>query len=960
VKACFVFLVLLAAVVIAQDSLPWQGAIVFDQPVRVDDAPGLSGHPAIHPQTIMDSSWTLYSVWADDRDNDGQFEVFFAASFDTARSWTADANLSQDPSRYYVFPWMAVDRSNLYVVWQAWRGNTWRLYITKSSDRGTTWTSPVQVPDITVVNDFNSGINFGPQPKLAVDSRSDPDTAFIYLLWADNATGKIQMKLARSTDLGVSFADLGIVDKNPDNVNRNPHIAVDDQGRVHCAWARGTGGTNQDPHPWIGYNRSLDHGATFLPADIVVNDNSSGVYRGNPSITCNPGTGEVLISWEDSRRAGGNGNPDVWFARIAVDSFSASANQRVNWWMPDTGARCDNFKPVIRMDPQGIMVAAWHDNPESANSYGIHLAAYSDSAQRFSASQSLISTFTGISSGNFGNNFYSPSLFVQAKVDSSGDTITHFFLVWQDFSEDSVGGNIYSVHGRVVKVLGDIDVDNDSLDVANDTMRVTCRLLSSGPPPEYTEYALGEFILANTSMSYNPDSADGPSLSRVDSFRFAGSLTGPRGTIDSILIPNLPASLGQGQTAICTLEVFVPVALPDGDYSGPITITGKDSTGAPVEETFYVLVTKLGDIDVDNDSLDVSNDTMRVRCHLVSQGPPPLYTEYALGEFMLANTSGSYNPDTADGPSRSFVHSFDFTGVLTGPRGTIDSILIPNLPAYLAQGQTIVCTLAVFVPPDLPDGDYSGPINITARDSLGFLIDETFHALVTKLGDIDVDNDRLDVVRGTMDLRTQPAGPVYHPYAKARFILVNTDISYNPDSLDGPSRSPLMITGFDAYFCSPQDTVDSIYILNLPSYMEVGQAVECTLALVVPVGTPLDQYRGCVTINAYDTLGFRMRDSFRLGVRGPEYRQTLDSLGVAPIPFKPNHGLGHDAIHFQGLTAGARVIVYDASGQEVWRDTEKGDGHLKWKAEVASGIYAYLVVSKDGQSYVKGKLSVIR
>ena len=32
-------------------------------------------------------------------------------------------------------------------------------------------------------------------------------------------------------------------------------------------------------------------------------------------------------------------------------------------------------------------------------------------------------------------------------------------------------------------------------------------------------------------------------------------------------------------------------------------------TGAPVEETFYALVTKLGDIDVDNDSLDVDKET---------------------------------------------------------------------------------------------------------------------------------------------------------------------------------------------------------------------------------------------------------------------------------------------------------------------------------------------------------------
>jgi hypothetical protein len=961
VRTWFLFLGLLVTAATAQDSLPWQGAIVFDPRVRVDDAPGLSGHPAIHPQTIMDSTWTLYSVWADDRDNNGRFEVFFAASFDTAKSWTTpNINLSQDPSQYYVFPCLAVDATNLYAVWQAWRGNAWRILLTRSSDRGTTWTNPAEPPGIAVFNDFNSGINFGPQPKLAIDSRSSPDTTFIYLLWADNATGKIQMKLARSTDLGASFTDLGIVDKNPDNVNRNPHIAVDDEGRVHCAWARGTGGTNQDPHPWIGYNRSLDRGVTFHDSDIVVNDNFDGVYRGNPSITCNPGTGDVLISWEDSRRASGNGNPDIWFARIPRDSFSASANQRVNWWMSDTGARYDNFKPVIRMDPQGIMVAAWHDNPENASSYGMHLAAYSDSAQRFSASQSLLKTFTGMNSGSFGNNFYSPSLFVQAKVDTSGDTITHFYLVWQDFTDDSVGGNIYSVHGRVVRILGDLDVDNDSLDVVADTLRLRGWMPSPSPYP-YKGFALGEFVLANTSTSYNPDTTDGPSLSRIDSLSVTGELTGPLGTIDSIIIPNLPASLGQGQVVVCTLAVFVPEEMLEGDYAGPITIAGRDSGGALIEETFYALFKRIGDLDIDNDSLDVVADTIRVRPRQDSVGPPPHYTEYALGGLMLANTSDSYNPDTADGPSRSLIRWTGFDGVLTGPRGTIDSILIPNLPESLAQGQTAACTLAVYVPAELPDGDYSGPIVIFGYDSLDYKVADTVYALVRKLGDLDIDDDSLHVVHDTVDLHTQPAGPVYHPYAKAEFMLVNTIESYNPDPADGPSRSPLYITGYDAYFCSAQDTIDSIYVLSLPSRLEVGQAIECTLALVIPVGTTIDQsWSGLVSVAAYDTAGYRVRDSLFLGVRGPVPRKTLDSLRVAPIPFKPYQVPGHDAIHFQGLADGARVIVYDASGQEVWKDTEKGDGHVEWKAEVASGIYVYLVVSKDGQSHVKGKLSVIR
>jgi len=151
-----------------------------------------------------------------------------------------------------------------------------------------------------------------------------------------------------------------------------------------------------------------------------------------------------------------------------------------------------------------------------------------------------------------------------------------------------------------------------------------------------------------------------------------------------------------------------------------------------------------------------------------------------------------------------------------------------------------------------------------------------------------------------------------------------------------------------------------VYVLNLPESLAVGQAVECTLALVIPVGESLDSYSGLVAIDAYDTAGYRVRDSFFLTVRGPEPRENLDSLRVAPIPFKPNQNPEHDAIHFQGLSAKARVTVYDASGLLVWSATENGDGHLAWKAEVASGIYVYLVVSADGKASKVGKLSVIR
>ncbi|HTW92333.1 MAG TPA: hypothetical protein VMH22_11560 [bacterium] len=535
--------------------------------------------------------------------------------------------------------------------------------------------------------------------------------------------------------------------------------------------------------------------------------------------------------------------------------------------------------------------------------------------------------------------------------------------------------------------LGDLDIDPDSLDVSADTLR----LKGAG------SWARGEFILANTSAAYNPDTSDGPSVSPVASLRCTGSLTGPGGTIDSLVIPSLPSYLAQGRTVVCTLAAYVPVGLRDGYYTGQLFISGKDTAGLQVYESCYVSVRKLGDLDVAPDSLNAIADTIRVRPQLVSAGPPPKYTEYALGEFLLANTSTSYNPDTSDGPSHSPVDSLRFTGKLAGPGGTLDSILIPNLPTSLAQGQTAVCTLAVLVPAEKSNGDYAGAITISGKDTAGFLIGVTFYALARKLGDLDVDRDSLSVAHDTIDMHTQPAGPVYHPYAKAEFMLVNTSSAYNPDKSDGPSRSPLTITGYgyredrvvnreernpnsglhsssftlhssargaaihpSQFTIHSSSSADSTYVLNLPESLAIGQAVKCTLALVIPTSESLGSRSGWVVVSALDTAGYQVQDSFFLKARGPQPRQNLDSLRVAPIPFKPHTHPEQDAIHFQGLSAGARVTIYDNSGQSVWSAVEHGDGHLEWDAKVASGIYVYLVVSADGKSSKVGKLSVIR
>jgi len=655
----------------AQDSLPWKGTIVWDTAwVRVDDADSVvSGHPANHPQMIMDKNFNMYAVWQDDRDNNGLYDIYFSMSSDTGKSWNPNKNLSEGLLGDYnnKFPWITADDSNrIYVVWQRLSpGNNWKVYFCRSDDGGNSFTLPDTIKGITITNSTSSNINLGPQPKIAASIILD--TTYLYLAWVDDATNVLQINFARSLCLGDTFSDQIILDHNPANINREPYLAIDDSGWVHCVWRWGTGGANQDPKPFIGYNKSTDRGFSFMPNDVIINETTvQQSYRGNPVVTINNSNGNILVAFEDSRRVN-DPHPDIFWARSTDQGQIFSENKRVNYF-EDTLTAFENRKPSISVDPQGIAVVAWHDNNTSDGHFGIHLAAYNDSIGSFGQAISLFDTYTESNAGAFGTNLYPPSLYVTLI-----DTITNFFLVWQDYYEDSLGGNIYSVRGWVVETYADLDVDNDSLGVENDTM----------------------------------------------------------------------------------------------------------------------------------------------------------------------------------------------------------------------------------------------------------------------------------------NLQVQPAGPVYY-YAKKPFVLVNTDSLYNPDTEDGPSISPVDSLTYSS-------TLDSVFIIGLPSSLNVGQAIICTCAVVIAEGTPEGSFTGTVTIQGQDSLGALVEESFTVTVEGPRTRGSLDSLRIAPIPFKPHSDPAHDAIHFQGLTANTTVRVYDLSGTLVFgpETDNDGDGHLAWDPEVASGIYIYLVTTTDGE-VKKGKLSIIR
>jgi photosystem II stability/assembly factor-like uncharacterized protein len=94
---------------------------------------------------------------------------------------------------------------------------------------------------------------------------------------------------------------------------------------------------------------------------------------------------------------------------------------------------------------------------------------------------------------------------------------------------------------------------------------------------------------------------------------------------------------------------------------------------------------------------------------------------------------------------------------------------------------------------------------------------------------------------------------------------------------------------------------------------------------------------------------------------------NLDNVIVYPNPYKPNSGLGHTGITFDGLMSNVKIRIYTISGRLVRTIDVITDGKYEWKEEemnddegrkLPSGVYIYIITSGDKIS--KGKIAIIR
>lgn len=214
-----------------------------------------------------------------------------------------DVRLNTDPpgSELSLFPVIATDAHRIYAVWYDRRaGTNTDIYFNRSLDAGSTWLAADRRLDTDVAGAAGSNV---PQVCCAGDR--------VYAVWSDQRGGGTQIRFNRSLDAGTTWLldDVRLdVDVSDAGSSKNVAICCDGSGSVvHVVWD-----DTRDGAADVYYQRSLDAGTSWLPADVRLDTDVAGSAASFlPQIGCSGS--DVIVVWEDFR----DGDADVRMNRSA-------------------------------------------------------------------------------------------------------------------------------------------------------------------------------------------------------------------------------------------------------------------------------------------------------------------------------------------------------------------------------------------------------------------------------------------------------------------------------------------------------------------------------------------------------------------------------------------------------------------------------------------------------------------
>jgi len=293
---------------------------------RLSYTPGWSGEPDI----AIDGS-NVYVVWSDE--TPGNTEIYFRKSTDGGATWQAAKRLTNNAGESG-YPAIAVVYSNIYVVWgdSTPEDSVMAIYFMRSTDGGITWQSAQRLTYTAKVSCF---------PAIAANYSK------VYLVWWDDTPGNREIYFRNSLDSGVTWQTAKRLTYNSE-VSSAPHIVVSGPS-VYLTWFNAVSGNKE-----IYFRKSADGGITWKSAKRLTN-NAGESYV--PVLAV--GGANVYVTWQDDTP----GNKEIYFRRSVDGGATWQVAQRLT---DNSGSSC---YPAISVYAANVYVAWVDDTSEAREIY---------------------------------------------------------------------------------------------------------------------------------------------------------------------------------------------------------------------------------------------------------------------------------------------------------------------------------------------------------------------------------------------------------------------------------------------------------------------------------------------------------------------------------------------------------------------------------------------------------------
>jgi hypothetical protein len=349
--------------------------VLFSSPVNADiwtESKVLTNSLYASFPVVAVNGSNIYVVW---RGSSG--DLYFKRSIDGGVTWETDSMLTKKNTGYNYLHGMAVNGPNIYVVWNDDIPGNEEIYFKRSADAGVSWTAEQRLSN-------NAG--YSVNPAIAVNE------ANIYVVWTEGTPGNAAIFLSHSVDGGVRWKAAKRL-TNTAGSSGSPAIAVSG-ANIYVIWRDSTLGNGE-----IYFKRSVDGGVRWTTTKRLTNDEG---YSGMPAVAV--GGSNIYLIWNQ----GVPGENSISFKRSVDGGVRWTATKRLSY-----NGRCLSILSIAA-DGADVCVA-WCDYGLVNENTEIYFKRSADAGASWKAKQKL-------------SNTVGSSVYPAVAVDRG-----NVYMVWEDF-----------------------------------------------------------------------------------------------------------------------------------------------------------------------------------------------------------------------------------------------------------------------------------------------------------------------------------------------------------------------------------------------------------------------------------------------------------------------------------------------------------------------------------------------